>query len=210
MYLSDNRPRQVKKSFRICAKCTHSDNPALAQSNLCSPLIHSVVSNDSVIACSAWGVTSENVTSDVFPQHRFRSACALRILIRIFTGRILNSHECKVSCCGQRSLSRLRGSLGAHVSYYLLFAKARSILYMHTTFSAFTTLRANSSVHKLIFFSLFQKQDWHFMKIVSNKLSPLETIRMRCQNLFSWKIKNKTMEIFQYAVCWKIIQHAKR
>ena len=51
-----------------------------------------------------------------------------RSLIRIFTGRILDSQGCKVSSCGQRRLVRLRGaqnydfhesSSGAHVRSYV-------------------------------------------------------------------------------------------
>ena len=43
------RPRQGKICLRACAKCADSHRPAHAQSHsdLCSPLIHSIVSSDS-------------------------------------------------------------------------------------------------------------------------------------------------------------------
>ena len=44
-----------------------------------------------------------------------------------------------------------------------------------------------SRQHFKIFFLLFQKTGFEF----SCKLSPMETICMKCQNLFSWKNKKK-------------------
>ena len=54
-------------------------------------------------------------------------------------------------------------------------------------FLSFTTLWANSGDNKLMtFFLVFQKTGFE----ISCKLSPLETICMKCQNLFSGKNKN--------------------
>ena len=54
---------------------------------------------------------------------------------------------------------------------------------------------ANSADDKFTLFLFFQKTGFD----ISCKLSPLETICMKCQNLFS----RKNNEIFQNVVCWK-------
>ena len=69
----------------------------------------------------------------------------------------------------------------------------------------FTTLWANSADDKLII-SLFRQENriWHSMQIVSNGM---ETICMKCQNLFSGKNK-KTY--FNMSSAENFTQSAKR
>ena len=76
----------------------------------------------------------------------------------------------------------------------------------------FRTLLANSAGDKLIIFFLFfpENRTWHFMQIVSIgdkcKLSPLETICMKCQILFPMKNKKK---YFKMLSAEKFTQSAK-
>ena len=56
-----------------------------------------------VLSMRKWGTTPGKVTADIAPSEDSDQPAHSRSLIRIFTGRILDSHWCWVSSCGHRN-----------------------------------------------------------------------------------------------------------
>ena len=155
---------------------------------------------------------SDNVTSDICAERRFRSACA-------FAQSDQNLHRThfglrKLSVCGQWRLIRLRrcadwfeSLMGAHPARHTSCGshhekRYKSFFYETYNVSALTLKAPSKNCsrrHSFFFFFFFffffrENKSWHFMWIVCQ--ADEQTIHVKCQDLFSLK-NNKKWRLLQ-------------